>query len=444
MVALSLRSLVNTERLRSHMKMSCWYWALLSLCMLSILVAAASPEAFASSTAADGITMCRESPDLDSARRELAQLASQVSKAKRDADLGQIKAEFRKLLSSKCFALATENARTPDVLDTNDLVIFKAWWNNGGEEWLKSYVRSSATSGLSVIVPPDVLDTVAAIRSRSPAAVALSSLVCTTSEAACGAEAHGFSRRFELFFQEGHKAEALRSSSKRQKQENMPCSRGTEWGSYAEWRSCIEANRPLVPALPLGDTQVPHDGWLIFRDPADMKGCERIRAYDVGGGDAFVAENCPRREEHPIPVGRAGDVRTNRSGTVTVAMLREALWMLLLADQVQLRQVEAYSAPLPAALTPMWSKSDHPHSFERSIEPSATSEGTTSWQWTRNRGLTIRGTFCDGQCAPGDRYAADLVDVFESSFRSDSNVRPLPDALKRRLEIVRDGGAKGR
>jgi hypothetical protein len=93
--------------------------------MLSILVAAASPEAFASSSAADGITMCRESPDLDSARRELAQLASQVSKAKRDADLGQIKAEFRNLLSSKCFALATENARTPDVLDTNDLVTFK-------------------------------------------------------------------------------------------------------------------------------------------------------------------------------------------------------------------------------------------------------------------------------------------------------------------------------
>ena len=104
---------------------------------------------------------------------------------------------------------------------------------------------------------------------------------------------------------------------------------------FRRWYACAATLEPAQASLPLGGIRVPDEGWLIIEGTRGHYGpCDEVRAYDLGTGSAYRASRCAGLAARPVDREGRIDVEGGRLG---LPALREAGWMILMADEVDLR-----------------------------------------------------------------------------------------------------------
>jgi hypothetical protein len=122
-----------------------------------------------------------------------------------------------------------------------------------------------------------------------------------------------------------------------------------------------------------------------------------------------------------------------QSGRVSLDNLREALWMILLADRSELLHTRARSYPIPRGV-------DREFRFES--EPPAPSyawsfrgnsaQTLLKWAWLRpDGGLQAEGDLLWGSYDLAEAHAADLIEVAEQGFSAGCPPARLPSQLPR-------------
>jgi hypothetical protein len=360
-------------------------------------------------------------------------LDGRIRSVKDAAGLKLAQGELTELLSAPCFAMSAEAPRSHD---SASVVAFTSWWRDGGHAWVRSYLEADAQQHLAfVTLAPDVRESLSPGDAdfKKPLPPALGELLCPAHALHCGAEARAFRRRAERSFEMGRGTlyqDCARPDPGGEATAARRCDRLARTAGYVGWRDCIEGLRPRRPALPWGDLRSPSAGWLeIDRGEQVARAgqrCAQTHVFHVESGSAFVVESC---------AGKAGPASSSGHDTVIAGrvpggLLRESLWMLLLADRVTLLQTSEHSVQVPKGLATRWpvGRVERPLSG-CAMGPSAHAP-VISWRWSG--ASTVADRFrTDG--SPGSAYAALLVDVLIASFDDLPPSQPLPSALRDRI-----------
>jgi hypothetical protein len=373
-----------------------------------------------------------------SAVADLAALDGRIRAIAGARQLQAAQRDLERLLGSRCFDLSIDTwcgYQTPSV------TAFKGWWAAGGHDWVASYLQADARLTFKeIVIPPDVLSSlVPGDQAGPPPGPALARLLCDAGDRGCGAETRGFRRRAELFF--GTDRGTIFEDCARRARTAAgadPCAPAAQSRDYPGWRTCVTGERPRVPALPWGELRSPAGGWLVTRRSDDRSlvaggRCQRTRFFQVDSGAAYRADHCPDGAGNPVTVA---------GGRVPAPALRELLWMLLLADRVDLRQVQAHHVRVPEGLLPRWpADRPGPDAGECGFGPGAHAV-TLSWRWQGARGALAQEAVALGTSQPGPSYAATLLEVVDAAFQPGKPGTALPPALLEmaaRELVPRDG-----
>lgn len=384
------------------------------------------------------------SPAHKSAQQRLEELDARIQALSDAAGVDAVRQELDQLLGSPCFALSVENRRRGN---TKSPLAFKTWWADGGGEWVRSYLPHKPGEAASVVLPPDVRRSLA--REDQPGSP-LSFLLCpypsapSVADTACGAETRGWIERANsILGAEPPHWLALPSMPKSDLCERF--SRGPN-RSYRQFRTCLEEERPLTAAMPLGSFRAPQRGWLAIRGRrGHYDFCDEIRFYHLATGSAHIAKSCSR-----LVLGKNGTVHnekthsqaslTVQSGKVLIDNLREATLLMLLAQYIERRvQTRAWRVDLPSYLSPSWPA----EAFSFAAKGGGT--WATSSQTLLHFSLSVSEQGAASQQERGDvklegelpwpnssdagmSYAASLLRVAEASF-VDGDATPLPEAF---------------
>ena len=368
-----------------------------------------------------------------------------------NAPPGPTLAQFAALLSTECFRFAFESPRMP-APDT--ALSLKQWWEDGGYQWLASYLELPEL-GLStdlkenVVVPPDTRRTLRV--GADPAHLA--PLLCALDDPKCAADTQGWRARAESFLSLHRVREEARE---RDEDWRKPAAGGV--GSceetvmkapaalrYSAWRDCLESRRSQQWTLPLGRLKAPTSGWLIVSGRrGHYSFCEAIGAYHLGTGAAYLAESCSdlvlAEGGH---VDRGATQRAARSrmltGTMRLDNLREAAWELLLFKEAEEVQAGAEFHPLPSAVTPVLASNewDGPMVFSGG-EWMTTAQTILDWSWVPNIGPAATGELTWPNSSNGvEEHAAGLLEVAEGTLIEGCPPSPPPplDLVRRRIRV---------
>ena len=360
--------------------------------------------------------------------------------------------QFTALLSTECFRFALESPRMPSP-DT--ALSLKQWWEDGGYEWLASYLELPEL-GLStdlkkhVVVPPDTRRTLRV----GAGAVHLASLLCALNDPTCAADTQGWRARAESFLSLHRVREEAQEKDEdwRKHTAGGGSCEETALGApvalrYRAWRDCLESQRPQRWTLPLGRLKAPATGWLIVSGRrGHYSFCEAIGAYHLGTGAAYIAESCSE-----LALGDAGDVdrratqRAARSRTVTGTLrldnLREAAWALLLLKEAEEVQARAEFYPLPAGLAPLLAAKEWENSIVFSGgEWMSTAQTILDWSWVPDASPVATGALTWPNSSNGvEEHAAGLLEVAEDTLIEGCPPSPPPplDLVRRRIRVNR-------
>jgi hypothetical protein len=311
------------------------------------------------------------------------------------------------ILSNRCFAFATENPRRPVFELGADA---KSWWERGGRAWLKSFLRPPSRW---VLVPPDVIPPI-----ETQHLGGASELECALTDNECGLETAGWVLRAdEMWTADSDQSldNALKCNSASDRLPNTD--------PYRSWRSCIEARRSRRPTLPIGRIRAPTHGWVVLQAPSNERGrpCVDLDVFSLETGASYVLRSCAAR-------GRAAASRTTVVGFTSLDAVREALWMSILAPQVQVLQPEGEAHALPkdiarTAIRPI----DNVVYFDSAQSSQVRAHLQSSW--------IVDGKVIGGDLAPraagrpGDAYAELLWRVARASLREGCPPQKLPANL---------------
>jgi hypothetical protein len=342
------------------------------------------------------------SQELREARRRFEALDAKVEAlAEGGSAQGAVEALHR-VLGSRCFELSRESPRRPEAPLRGRAL--KTWWREGGRAWVASYLEPARRM---VVVPPDVR-AVLPRELAGTAAPSLAALLCPEGEAACGAETEPWRARAEAAFPRTREAWDARGEA--------DCAEGLadvpEPQRYPRWRECVEERRPTGPALALGRVRAPEAGWLLLRErPGDSGSCDEVRVYELGTGAAYLSRGCGAS-------GEAHREGTVLAGTVAVAPLREAVWMLLLKEQVEADvQTRALSVPLPEGLSLAGHFEDSLVASVRGGAWAGTARTRLEWSWLSPGRAPLSGVLTWPESSDaGEVHAARLLEAAEDSF----------------------------
>lgn len=347
---------------------------------------------------------------------------------------------FAALLSTECFRFALESPRMP-APDT--ALSLKQWWEDGGHDWLASYLELpelGPTTDLQkhVVVPPDTRRTLRVGAGPDH----LEPLLCALDDAACGADTRGWNTRAQAFLALHHTRE--KASQHDEDRKNTPDShalrcmesaaKAPDALRYTGWRGCLEWQRPKRWTLPLGHLKAPASGWLIVSGRrGHYSFCDAIGAYQLATGAAYIAESCSE-----LVLGKGGDVdrRATRdrarsrmlTGTLRLDNVREAAWGLLLLGEAQEVQVEAEFYPLQGGLTPVLVA----EAWHGPISLSGRGWMTTAqtyldWSWVPQEAQLATGTLRWPNSPNGvEEHAAGLLEVAEGTLVEGCPPSPPP------------------
>lgn len=373
-----------------------------------------------------------DSADHAKARDALQSLEARVLSLRGSEPVAPLNKELRALLAQPCFRLSAEHPRSVEFASALSLRVF---WESGGQRWLHSYLSTPFVTHL----PPDVrpaLSLGGAQGSLPPA------LLCALGDARCGAEAAGWLLRAEWALAEREQRRWRPSDEAPAADSPQRCQKAARDAgpgqAYFEWRRCLEAARPRVPALPLGSFRAPDRGiWVVRGRRGHYDFCDEVRAYDLATGTAWVAQSCAGlalQKDGAVSPERTDDGRRLRVrvGRVSLDNLREAALFAVLAPEVREAQVSAVSHALPPGLVPSW-----PQGIGFGVGQGGGSWGSSaqtrlSWVLQGEGGLRAEGTLTwPESAAAGDSYAVRLLQVAEASLIDGCAAAELPAELPR-------------
>jgi hypothetical protein len=366
----------------------------------------------------DAIHPCKaKTPDWEAASKALEAFETRIAALADDGDAKPVKAELDALLTNECFALAAGDFHDATAFDS--AVSLKAWWDDGGMSWLAHYLVLGDLR--ESVVPPSRRR---ALTAASPKAKThpLAPLLCPPSNArmtdatGCGHETSGWVKRADasLVRRAVHgRATSTMPTVKDCTQDALAAGVAAE-DRYAVFRACLDTVAMHRDALPLGRFKAPTDGWFVIAG-GRRSSCIELFAYDLASGAAYRVRDCTGR-------GRSATAPATAIGRVPLALLREAVWMILLA-RVSEHDVlsEAATFAIPKEI---------PIGRPRNSGYGSTggsgcgSSSPRSWSWMRATGGALVGQASgiiqwpsDG-CTDVDGHAGELVEVMEDGFEA--------------------------
>jgi hypothetical protein len=301
------------------------------------------------------------SAEHDQAKLEFDKLDRQIDGLAPTDDHGPASKALRQLLELPCYRLA--KLEQPESLEADSALALRELWQRGGRLWLAHYLKLGGKPNpgemLRSVVPPSAPNT---LTKQSAKGHPLRALLCSATDPACDRATQGWEERAEQSFEAFARTVRLRWATHDPKgsaiQSPKSCSAMVRalpaQDRYVRWWDCV-ASLPLRAAsLPLGGIDAPRDGWLLIRGRRGHHDfCDELRAYDVATGAAYVAQSCGR-----LALGHTGrvDPKTTDAarriktltGRLVADNIREATWMMLLADHVTkpaVRRAESFAIP---------------------------------------------------------------------------------------------------
>lgn len=308
-------------------------------------------------------------PEHVAATKKLERVSANVAALDPSADPLPIWREIEDLPRGPCF---TGYADERDgVEDPDSALALKTWWEHGGRSWLEWYLDAhDTTPPRRVVLPPSMR---ASLSTDSNGEDDLAALLCPADEKKpCGDETRGWARRardaFRLHAFENGKArkgahagghlDEVPECAGAKPEGDPPHPPEARWRA---WRTCVERSRDETAALPVGRTRSPAEGWLVVRGRrGHYSFCDEVRVYDLATGAAWISQSCSGlvlRNDGSVDGKRTDAARKPkaRAGRVSVDLLREAVWMTLLAPHVQSAVVEyAQWIDIPDGISPAW------------------------------------------------------------------------------------------
>ncbi len=367
--------------------------------------------------------------------------------------LSSLQARYRALFDGPCLEQAAASPVEPSFRSRAAL---RAWWAEGGLDWLWHYAMGRAPGEpFEVVWPPD--ERPALSLEASPAEHRLRGLLCAEGDASCGLETTGWALRAERAFAAHAGRERERAVVLARHAEVGPdgaerarigaCARQADQTAattrFPAWSACVAQARDRATALPVGRLRAPSRGWLVIRGRRGHYGfCDEVRAYDLGTGAAYVASSCSAlalRTDGSVHGGATDAARrpSVTAGRLPVDALREAAWMLLVMEEVDHEHATTARAALPPSVSSSWEPGLGFGGSGSGSAWSTSAQTTLSWAWVDGDRALAEGTLTwpDSYRAAED-HAAQLVRVAEAALAPGC----APAVLPRRLSLGSGGG----
>ncbi len=330
------------------------------------------------------------------------------------------------LLASRCFAPSEESTRD---LPAPSALSLRTFWASGGREWTRSTLERQAEPSLArvVVVPPDVRPSLSV---ENPPDDVPRELLCPAGDTICGEETRGWAQQAEQDLRQAALAHGTTPGRPPLDGDRLAATcwdeaqRRGAGNRYEDWRSCVEARRPQVPALPLAAYRAPAAGWLVLRGARDSghEFCEELRTYHLETGAGQVAESCVDDVRNASGVRDAEASEATRhlrvtSGRLRLDALRRATWMAVLSRRVGLAQVDAVHCPLPPGLVPRWPRGQRFGAVSGLPMWGRLHTTRVHWQWVAGRLLASGSLTWPPLGHPtGDEQAGRLLQAAEATF----------------------------
>lgn len=342
----------------------------------------------------DYVGPCEDGPERRAARAAFDDLSTRIGSLGDTDDPKLLTGELTQLLETQCFRLSSMH----ETLAFDSAISLRTWWETGGADWTEHFLLQAEQR--VVMVPPTPRKTATKeIGKKHP----LASLVCADDDAACAKDTVGWSRRAARAFE-------LRATRPDRTAEICEKEALAEKGAnerFVPFRSCLDDATPRRTALPLGRFKSASDGWLVI---TANRRCGDLRAYDLASGAAFVVSDRCGRATTP----------TVKAGRVSVAALREAMWMMLVAPMAESGvrlEVARYDVPKSIPIVQPervgWAISTHCGGCGVS--------GARQWSWMRDQSGTWKGRVSgvihpNMPCDDAEDHAAELLAIADDTF----------------------------
>ena len=417
------------------------------LCFLSFVILASlwsypagadDNQVMATQGSATGtIAACRPGdPKRETALRTLSELSERIESLNPSSSPARELADLKALLGSPCFELAEPwpGWRESDPVFAYTLQVF---WTNGGEAWFRHFLDLQLEEDVYIWSRPTLRK---ALGSDTHPEHPLASLLCPLTSSTCGNKTQGWEQRAQAAlgaFAESKSLDTLRQNPDLALRASADgCeSLAKELPELDRWTffsRCLQAAAPAQSALPLARWKAPDEGWWVVRGRrGHYSFCDGVSAYHLPTGAAVSVAKCgqlilPRPAQTEPPHEFVAKV-----GHVPTGMLREAMWMALLASEVQEDVVlSSTGVPLPPDVPPVrkrivagdglgWSGRGGSHLT------------TLDWSWSAEEVGPVfhRGTLTwpEDLNHAGYQHAVTLLQVAEASFSSGCLGLKLPE-----------------
>jgi hypothetical protein len=346
------------------------------------------------------------------------------------------------VLNHRCFALTL--AQTSSTIRFDNVLAARWWWHQGGSEWMYS-----ALSPDRMVIPPDWLPTVFDESSHLPKQLRCpqadernTSPGVANQTVTCGTKTRGWRLRAEQFFDHQGYSRTARWNE-RAAVERCADRLREKSDRFQKWRGCLEGQRRLHPAMPLGESCAPTSGWLTLRGRrGHYNVCDEIRAYDLDTGTFHLAQQCSTPNLYFEARASSAGIQVS-SGHLPIEALREAAWMIFLAPDVEEGvQTISWSVALPRELKPSWPPEDPARRLLRKLKLGpqggfsiGSGDNVLQWSWAQSTGVPRVERYAQGTLSwrtsnwAGEAYAVNLLVAAEAAMALDCPTAEFPTAL---------------
>ena len=375
------------------------------------------------------------------AKDRLSALHKKMSRLKDNESIRSVYADLKSFRIHPCLAYA------PGYIFPDDKKVhamgLKHFWNRGAQGYFETLLAllRPATAPRHFFPLPGIP---VILGKSAEAQKSLEPLLCPVNDETCARQTNGWRLRAQDFFEQKAKSKTEREREKGLKkgyaqhpEQCLSLGRDGQPPTHmGEWMQCVQGTAMQTTTLPLGRLRVPKQGWMVIRGRrGHYRFCDEIGAYHLGTGATYVVSSCSglflRRQ------GRVDQQATNarrqvqvKTGRVSVDNLREAVWMLLLAEHVGPEIiVQSTGVEIPTHLPFKWT----PSSFFLRGDSMSFGSNQTQLSWTLHGVTNVVAT--GALTWPRDpnqaayEHAAALIQVAEESFVEGCAPARLPKAL---------------
>jgi hypothetical protein len=390
--------------------------------------------------------------ELAAARTRLGQLDHSITTAAADAPAAPLLKELEALLDTPCFQVA--RAAADGAIDKVTTVALKAWWRDGGKEWLGVQLAGSQ----NVVFPPTMRKT---LTLDSAPKHPLARLLCRATDATCGSETAGWQARAERAFRDGANHDArwhgngYSSGLYDQTVAPAPADDGRNetldlplWQcahpagkrdaklDYPTWQACVQKLRVAVASFPVGRLRAPTTGWLVVRGRrGHYQFCDELTAYDLATGAYYASKSCSGlalAHDGSVDGTRTDAARVPKleTGRLPLDNLREAAWMILFAGEIESSGFpDADYFPLPPGVEPKVEIGEG-GSFGSGSYWGSSAQTSLAWAWIDGGKLVVEGALTwPNSARRGQDHADELLRIAEAGLVPGCPPAPLPDPI---------------